>query len=202
MRQSLAGAGKTCPFLDIFLFILLLHNGFTGFFCSCMLLFAIRNIFNLTAYRDGMMTDRKLLKSFRRYLKVSNRRYTKEREELVKSLRHIEGFFDIGELVRRITVKRKVKARSTIYRNIFLLIDAGYIREVRLNNGNTVYESNLSGEDHDYMVCVSCGKMIPFSCPDFAKAFDKDCQTSGFEPINCAAVIKGFCAECVKNSEK
>lgn len=144
------------------------------------------------------MTDSELLKSFRRYLKVSNKRYTVEREELVRYLQHVDGFFDIGELFKKVSKKRVVNAKSTIYRNIFLLIDGGYIKEIRLNNGKIVYESTLSGDKHDHMVCVSCGKLVDFASSKADKLLMKECKNAGFEPIHCSAVVKGFCAECIK----
>ena len=86
------------------------------------------------------MKNEKNLQYFRIYLKENERNYTVEREGMLNVIKALEGPHTLPQLYNKAKKKNAVHAKSTLYRNIDLFVEAGLIREKRLPNGKTVYE--------------------------------------------------------------
>ena len=105
------------------------------------------------------MKHEQRLADLRRYFKASNKRYSVEREHLLEIIAEMDGQFSIVDLFRKARSKGFIHAASTLYCNIFAFIDAGFINEIKLCGGKTVFESNLKG-DNNFLLCVGCGKLV------------------------------------------
>ena len=141
------------------------------------------------------MKHQERLTALRRYLKASNKRYSVEREHLLDVIADMEGQFSIVDIFRKARKKRFIHAASTLYRNIHAFIDGGFINEIKLCGGRTVYESNLEG-DNNFLLCVGCGKLIKVKNASLANAQKKIGKEHDFEPLNYIYQIKGYCADC------
>lgn len=86
------------------------------------------------------MNHKKNLEDFRVYLKAKDRNYTVEREGILRIINAIETPHTLPQIYNRAKKKNVVHAKSTLYRNIFLFVNAGFIREIRLPNGKTLYK--------------------------------------------------------------
>jgi Fe2+ or Zn2+ uptake regulation protein len=133
--------------------------------------------------------------ALRRYLKANNKRYSVEREHLLDVIADMEGQFSIVDIFCKARKKRFIHAASTLYRNIHAFIDGGFINEIKLCGGRTVYESNLEG-DNNFLLCVGCGKLVKFKNASLTNAQKKISKEHDFEPLNYIYQIKGYCADC------
>ncbi|MFA6100571.1 MAG: transcriptional repressor [Victivallaceae bacterium] len=141
------------------------------------------------------MKHEQRLADLRRYFKASNKRYSVEREHLLEIIADMDGQFSIVDLFRKARSKGFIHAASTLYRNIFAFIDAGFINEIKLCGGKTVFESNLK-EDNNFLLCVGCGKLVKVKSVSLGNIQKKLCSEHSFEPLNYIYQIKGYCSEC------
>jgi len=73
------------------------------------------------------MPKKKLLK----YLKENNWKYTIERDDMLHVIKEMDGSYTLKELYDQAFKRRAVHAKSTIYRNIDLFIEAGLIEKAK-----------------------------------------------------------------------
>ncbi len=71
------------------------------------------------------MPKKKLLK----YLKENNRKYTVERDDMLHVIKDMDGSYSLNDLYDQAFKQRAVFAKSTIYRNIDLFVEAGLIEK-------------------------------------------------------------------------
>lgn len=86
---------------------------------------------------------KKNLEDFRVHLKDNDRKYTVEREGILRILSSIEEPHTLPQLYDKARKKNLVHAKSTLYRNISLFVDAGFVREMPLPNGKILYQSTF-----------------------------------------------------------
>jgi Fur family ferric uptake transcriptional regulator len=145
---------------------------------------------------EEKMGHERSLTALRRYLKANNRKFTVEREEMLNAINSLDRHYSLEELYQKARKKNAVHAKSTIYRNMQLFIDAGFIKEIRLANGQTLYETNKHDEHEDYLLCVVCGNLETFKNPKIEEEQAEVCLKRRFEPLSHVHLIKGYCAEC------
>jgi Fe2+ or Zn2+ uptake regulation protein len=85
------------------------------------------------------MKDKKSIDIFRDFLKENDRNYTVEREALLNVFKTMKEPLTLPQVYKKANKKNAVHAKSTLYRNIFLFVDAGLLRAKRLPNGKTTY---------------------------------------------------------------
>ena len=59
-------------------------------------------------------------------------------------------------------------SRSTVYRTLRLLVEAGLLRELRLTN-RTVYEHDYGYPSHDHLHCSECNTIVEFRNDEIRK---------------------------------
>ena len=85
---------------------------------------------------------------------------------------------------------------ATVYNNLKVLIDEGFVSEIKVRNDTTTY-FDFMGHDHLNLICESCGKIddIDIEVPDVrAEAREK----SGYVITKCQTTVYGLCPECQK----
>lgn len=88
------------------------------------------------------MKNEKSLEYFRIFLKENECNYTVEREGMLNVIKNIQEPHTLPQIYKKAKKRNAVHAKSTLYRNIYLYVDAGLIREKRLPNGRTLYVPN------------------------------------------------------------
>jgi Fur family ferric uptake transcriptional regulator len=88
------------------------------------------------------MHHRKNLEKLRDHLKILGRKYTSEKEELLKVIYSMEGVYSLEELYEKASRRKVIYAKSTIYRTIDIFVNAGFIKEAGLSSGRKRYETN------------------------------------------------------------
>ena len=86
------------------------------------------------------MNHKKNLEDFRVHLKENDRKYTVEREGILRIVSSIEEPHTLPQLYDKARKRNLIHAKSTLYRNISLFVDAGFVREIQFPTGKTIYE--------------------------------------------------------------
>lgn len=86
-------------------------------------------------------------------------------------------------------------SKMSVYNTIEVLLDAGLIREITIENNEVRYDSHL--EDHGHFKCNHCGRIFNFDI-DF-----NSLRLSGLDQFiikDQDIFLKGICPECRSNN--
>src|SRR4030042_1559344 len=100
----------------------------------------------------------------RQVLNNSSRRVTAQRALLLELLRRSGGHVDADELYLRARKKNPRISLSTVYRNLQLFKKLGLVDERHFDEEHHHYEVK-SGEEHQHLLCINCGKVVEFDYP-------------------------------------
>src|SRR5918997_2929381 len=98
---------------------------------------------------------------FREFLEIRGEKLTEPRRILVRHIFASHKHFDADELVADLRAAGRQVSRSTVYRTLRLLVEAGLLRELRLTN-RTAYEHDYGYPSHDHLHCTECNAIIEF----------------------------------------
>jgi Fur family ferric uptake transcriptional regulator len=137
----------------------------------------------------------------RQILNISSQRVTPQRTLLLDLLRRSGGHVDADELYQRARKKNSRISLSTVYRNLQLFKKLGLIEERHFDEEHHHYEVK-SGEEHQHLLCIGCGKVVEFDYPAVNR-FRKDIgRKYDFDITGVEVHLMGLCSDCRKNKDK
>jgi len=137
---------------------------------------------------------------FRRYLKSCSLRYTSERADVLAAVMETEGLFDADSLLMEMRSEHKNVSKSTVYRTLRLLQDAGIVTPFMLLDAKiTHYQLVYGREPSDYMVCVKTGKLMPLQCDDVVALREGIAADAGWETVGHRFVIYAVSPEAASD---
>lgn len=86
---------------------------------------------------------------------------------------------------------------ATVYNNLRVLIEEGFVSELKVSNDNTTY-FDFMGHDHLNIVCESCGKITDFFDIDLSHLEHEAEATTGYAVTKTQFMMYGICPECSK----
>lgn len=137
---------------------------------------------------------------YREYLATQGLRMTRERSIIVDEVFSSHDHFDAEQLIQRLAQRndgRRV-SRSTIYRSINQLEEAGLIRKVARQDGRELYEHDYGYPQHDHFICKKCGNLIEFRNDDISKQLEPVARTHGFRIEGHRLEVYGLCNDCCR----
>lgn len=132
---------------------------------------------------------------FEEFLESRGLKLTKPRRAVVRHIFNTHEHFEAEDLVGRLREQHAGVSRSTVYRTLTLLVEAGLLRALPLEN-RTAYEHDYGYPQHDHLHCQRCGKLIEFVKDELRTLRDEVARENNFLPIGHRLVIFGTCAEC------
>ena len=122
------------------------------------------------------------VEKFREFLATRGQRLTSERQIIVEEIFSRHEHFDVDQVVTRLSQRddsRRV-SRSTVYRAVSSLEEAGLIRKVARTNDRDLYEHDYGYPQHDHLICRKTGKLIEFHSPELDALLRKVAAEHGF----------------------
>src|SRR3954468_1543810 len=132
---------------------------------------------------------------FRRYLHGQQLKFTPERAMILDAVLRKEGLFQAEQLVSDLHGLGHRVSRATAYRTLAHLQDAGILKQVFFDNKQSYYEVIAGRQTHDYLICVTTGKVIEFNSEKLKSLRDEICKQHGFEPLSHRFQIFGVSPE-------
>ncbi len=129
--------------------------------------------------------------SFINRLEVEGHRVTSTRRAVAQAVSGRTAPFTAEELCDEVP---RV-GRATVYRNIKLLQDMGFLCRVLLEDGSPRYQPSQHAHHH-HLVCVSCGEVQDFVDCDLSELLRPVVRESGFEVAGHRLEVFGRCARC------
>jgi Fe2+ or Zn2+ uptake regulation protein len=137
----------------------------------------------------------------RQILNSSSQRVTAQRTLLLELLRRSGGHVDADELYRRARKKYSRISLSTVYRNLQLFKKLELVDERHFDEEHHHYEVK-SGEEHQHLLCIRCGKVVEFDYPISGKLKEDIGKKYGFDITDIEIDMTGLCSDCRENESK
>ncbi len=141
------------------------------------------------------------LDQFLRILRQKGHRVTPERQSLFREVYAQHGHIDAEALLESIERKGLKVSRATLYRNLDLMAELGFVRKVRLGGRSYLYEHVHAGQPHDHLVCTECGRVAEFVSPAIVALQREICRAHGYDPDEHTLQIHSVCTDCRQGRE-
>ncbi len=123
-------------------------------------------------------------------------RNTLQRNLVLGMVRKLKGHATAEEVYEGVVANYPNISKTTVYRNLKELADAGEIRRLEVPGGADYYDHIC--ENHYHIRCVKCGKVVDVDM-DFIKNLQNSIKNShGFIVDGYDLMFKGICEECQK----
>jgi Fur family transcriptional regulator, ferric uptake regulator len=86
--------------------------------------------------------------------------------------------------------------RATVYRTLEQLEQLDLVLRVDLGGEGAAFERNDPGGHHHHMVCVGCGRLVPFADPALEQAIEAIGKRADFEVSAHDVLLRGRCPRC------
>jgi Fur family ferric uptake transcriptional regulator len=124
-------------------------------------------------------------------------RMTEPRRVLIDQLLSAGGHVTADELIERVQRALPSVDRSTVYRNLSTLEEAGFVYHVHLAHGPSVYHV-ADGRRHAHIVCEDCGAVAELH-PDALRDLAVELlDTQGFTLSHQHFALTGRCRRCAR----
>ncbi len=134
---------------------------------------------------------------YREYLQSRARpqRYTEQQRDMVRYIFSQHNHFDADQLIDDMKEAGFNVSRSTIYRTLEKLVDAGLLRNIDVGS-RRYFEHDYGYPQHEHLYCQQCHKMIEFQDAAIAAAIQEVCRQHHFRSSGHTFIIRGMCADC------
>ncbi len=125
--------------------------------------------------------------------------YSRQREEIIKVIKENYNHPTAEEIYMIVKAKDPSVSRSTVYRNLNLLVDEKIIIKIPMRIGADRYD--YIRKPHNHAICIKCGKIIDFYYEfDYKKLTNSVETQTGIKISDTGIALEGLCSECSKIS--
>lgn len=129
------------------------------------------------------------------WLRARGQRVTRERLVLLDEIFARHEHLDADSVLASLQARGAKTSRATVYRNLALLVEAGFVRRTRLTADRWVYEHVHRGQAHDHLVCEDCERVIEFVSPGVRAMLGEIARAHGFVASRHALQLYGRCLD-------
>lgn len=134
------------------------------------------------------------------YLIKNHLKRSEQREIILDAFLRAEKHVSVDDLLGIVQKRHPDIGRTTVYRTLKLLQEAGLASELPLD-GESRFEPELHRAHHDHFICRSCGDIFEFSSPEIERLQDEAAREIGFVIQGHKHQIFGFCRPCAAKPE-
>lgn len=99
-----------------------------------------------------------------------------------------------SDVIDRLKERGHTVAYATVYNSLRYLTEQGMIRELKLEGDASRYDART--EDHQHIVCTSCGRVDEVMTAAPKGWLDKIAAETGYRITDEQMLFKGVCAAC------
>jgi Fur family ferric uptake transcriptional regulator len=138
---------------------------------------------------------------FEEFLQSRGKRMTQPKKQLLDHVFSRHEHFDAESLIEQLPAsgERGHIGRATVYRALREFVDAGLLREFKLD-GRSVYEHDYGYPQHDHLYCKQCQKLIEFQSDDLLELREAVGREHRFRVSGHRLIISGVCEDCCSAS--
>ena len=121
--------------------------------------------------------------------------YSRQREEKIKVIKDSYKHPTAEELYMTVKAKDPGVSRSTVYRNLTLLVEEKMINKISMKVGPDRYD--YIREVHNHVLCTKCGKIVDFEYSfEYEKLKEIALKQTGIEISEEGIALEGICDAC------
>jgi len=138
---------------------------------------------------------------FAAYITKNRLKRSEQREVILDAFLRAGRHLSVEDLLHIVQKRRPEIGRTTVYRTLKLLRDAGLASELALE-GETRFEVDWKRAHHDHFICNSCGAIIEFSNPEIERIQVDIAAGLGFVIEGHRHHIFGLCRRCASRPQR
>jgi Fur family peroxide stress response transcriptional regulator len=123
-----------------------------------------------------------------------NRRTTKQREAILKILSDTISHPTADQIYDEVRKEIPNISKGTVYRNLQVLREGGFISELNLNG--TLSRFEVKQESHYHFRCEKCGRVFDLDEPVDRELDEKISKQTGFRVSHHQTEFRGLCKDC------
>lgn len=121
--------------------------------------------------------------------------YSKQREIILEAIKATKTHPTADQIYKMLIEKDKKISRSTVYRNINILIENKIIKKITMQNGPDRYD--YIHKSHNHVICEKCGKIYDFYYDFDTEKISEDLKAQTGIKIQVDGItINGICNDC------
>lgn len=121
--------------------------------------------------------------------------YSRQREEIIKVVQESHDHKTAEEIYMIVKAKDPAVSRSTVYRNLGLLVENHIIDKISMLVGPDRYD--YITKPHNHAICTKCGKIFDFEYKfEYEKIRELVIKQTGVEISNKGIALEGLCDSC------
>ncbi|MBB3112180.1 Fur family peroxide stress response transcriptional regulator [Paenibacillus phyllosphaerae] len=129
-------------------------------------------------------------------LKSTGVRMTPQRHAILSFLMDSMTHPTADEIYKALSPAFPSMSVATIYNNLRLFVEAGFVRELTYGDDSSRFDADLS--EHYHAICRTCGKIVDFDYPALLDVERVAAQQTGFKVEGHRMEIYGQCEDCAK----
>jgi Fur family ferric uptake transcriptional regulator len=135
---------------------------------------------------------------FSAFLAKNGLKRSEQREAVVDTFLRSQRHLSVDDLFQLVHKRRPDVGRTTVYRTLKLLQEAGLAQELVLD-GQSRFEREYNREHHDHFICTYCGEIFEFVSDDIERLQDEIAEKIGFSIEGHRHQIYGACKRCSRS---
>ncbi len=133
-------------------------------------------------------------------LKSLDLRITRQRRVILDEFKKANTHLTADEVYNRVKKSIPKVSLGTIYRNLEVLSEHGFIDKIELAGHQKMFDGNLN--KHYHMRCINCQKLIDIPSRDVVIDTSRAEQTGSFRVSGYRLELVGLCENCNNNDKK
>ncbi len=127
-------------------------------------------------------------------LKNLDLRITRQRQVILDEFRKANTHLSADEVYNRVRQRIPKVSLGTIYRNLEILSEYGFIDKIELGGHQKMFDGNL--EKHYHMRCLNCNKIVDVPAQTIAVDTTEAERTGNFRVRDFRLELVGTCQGC------
>ena len=128
------------------------------------------------------------------------KRNTIQRSLVFEAVNKLQCHATADEIYEAIVTEHPNVSRATVYRNLKLLSEIGYIRRIEIPGGADRFDHQC--HDHCHVKCEKCGRVFDVDM-EFITGFEKNIKDDhGFMFTGYDILFRGVCPDCQKSPKQ
>lgn len=128
------------------------------------------------------------------------KRNTIQRSLVFDTVNKLQCHATADEIYDAIVKEHPNVSRATVYRNLKLLSETGYIRKIEIPGGADRFDHRC--HDHCHVKCEVCGRLFDVDM-EYITGLEKGIKNDrGFEFTGYDILFRGICPDCQKSSKQ
>lgn len=121
--------------------------------------------------------------------------YSRQREEIIKVVKDSYNHPTAEEIYMIVKARDPAVSRSTVYRNLGLLVESNMIKQISMKVGPDRYDYMRT--PHNHAMCIKCGKVFDFEYSFEYEKLEKIIkEQTGIEISKDGIAFEGICDSC------